>query len=108
MLVSFDYVPGCVVDANDSVMRAAEKLRITYRVAGPVRLAIPESTEGQHIGNEIGAAFIFAWSDFVKVHVSAKRFGVLFSSFDSRSSGRVFSQRPISPLARHPEPNYPG
>jgi hypothetical protein len=29
--------------------------------------AVPQPTEWQHIGNQIDAAFIFAWADFVKV-----------------------------------------
>jgi hypothetical protein len=33
-----------------------------------VRLAIPQTTERQHIGNEIDAAMIFARADLVNVH----------------------------------------
>ena len=34
-------------------------------VADRVRFAIPQPTEWQHIGDEIDAAFVFAWADFV-------------------------------------------
>ena len=35
-------------------------------VASRIWLAIPQPTERQHIGNEIDAAIIAAWADFVK------------------------------------------
>jgi hypothetical protein len=38
------------------------------RVADCIRPVIPQPTEGQHIGNQINAALIFARADFVKVH----------------------------------------
>ena len=36
-------------------------------VADRIRLAVPQATEWQRIGNQIDAAMIFAWPDFVKV-----------------------------------------
>jgi hypothetical protein len=39
-------------------------------IADCVWLAIPEATEGQHIGNQIEAAFIFTRADFVNVPCS--------------------------------------
>jgi hypothetical protein len=44
------------------------KLRVADCVADCVPLAIPQSPEWQHIGNQINAAFIFARADFVNVH----------------------------------------
>jgi hypothetical protein len=38
-------------------------------VANRVRLAIPQPTEWQRIGNQIDAAFVFALADFVEVHL---------------------------------------
>jgi hypothetical protein len=38
------------------------------RVSDCVGLAIPQPTAWQHIGNEIGAAFVFAQADFVNLH----------------------------------------
>ena len=32
------------------------------------KLAVPQPTEWQHIGNQIDAAMIFARADFVSVH----------------------------------------
>jgi hypothetical protein len=32
------------------------------------RLAVPQPTEWQGIGDQIDAAFVFAWADFVNVH----------------------------------------
>jgi hypothetical protein len=46
------------------------KLRIADCVAGCVWFAVPQSTEWQRIGNQINAAMIFAWADFVNVHFS--------------------------------------
>ena len=37
-----------------------------------VGIAVPETTEWQHIGNQIDTAFIFAGSDFVNVHGAAR------------------------------------
>ena len=35
---------------------------------GVIRRVLPQPTDRQDIGNEIDAAFIAAWADFVKVH----------------------------------------
>ena len=43
-------------------------LRVVDCVADRVRLAIPQATEWQRIGNQIDAAMIFARADFVGVH----------------------------------------
>ena len=42
-------------------------LRVSDCVADCVRLAIPQPTEWQRIGNQIDAAMIFARADFVNV-----------------------------------------
>ena len=42
-------------------------LRIADCVLDRVRLAVPQATERQHVGNRIDAAFIFARADFVTV-----------------------------------------
>jgi hypothetical protein len=36
-------------------------------IRGCIRPVVPQPTEWQHIGDEIGAAMIFAWADFVDV-----------------------------------------
>jgi hypothetical protein len=41
------------------------KLRVLDCVTDRVRLAVPQPTEWQRIGDQIGAAFIFARADFV-------------------------------------------
>jgi hypothetical protein len=41
-------------------------LRVAGCVADRVRLGIPQATEWQRIGNQIDAAMIFTWADFVK------------------------------------------
>jgi hypothetical protein len=48
-------------------MLPAVKLRVADCIADSIRLAVPQPTEWQRIGNQIDAAFIFARSDFVKV-----------------------------------------
>ena len=48
-----------------------------HRVADCIiRRVILQPTEWQNVGNQINAAFIFARSDFVKVHGDGKRFVV--------------------------------
>jgi hypothetical protein len=46
-------------------MRAAEKLCVVNCVADRVRLAVPQPTERQRIGNYVDTAMVFARSDFV-------------------------------------------
>jgi hypothetical protein len=41
---------------------------LAYPIADRVWFAVPEPTEWQRIGNQINAALVFAWSDFVNVH----------------------------------------
>ena len=48
-------------------MSAAEKLCVADCVTDCVRLAIPEGTERQRIGNQIDAVMIFARADFISV-----------------------------------------
>ena len=45
-------------------MGAAVKLRVFDCIAG---LGVPQTTERQHIGDQIDAAFIFARAEFVNV-----------------------------------------
>ena len=42
-------------------------LRVVNCVADCIRLAVPHATEWQRIGNQIDAALIFAWADFVNM-----------------------------------------
>ena len=49
--VRLDHVASGIVNANQSIVRAAEKLRIADCVADCIRLAIPEPTEWQRVGN---------------------------------------------------------
>ena len=46
-------------------MCATKKLRVANCILDCIRLAIPQPTEWQHIGNQINAALIFARADFV-------------------------------------------
>ena len=45
VLVCFDHVARLIVNANHSVMRAAEKLRVADCVADCIRLSVPQATE---------------------------------------------------------------
>src|SRR5438309_875243 len=67
VLVRLDHVASFTVNANHSIMRAAEKLSVVDRVADCIRLAIPQPTEWQHIGDQIDAALVPARSHFVSV-----------------------------------------
>ena len=51
VLACFDHVARLIVNANHSVMRAAEKLRVADCVADCIRLSVPQATEWQRIGN---------------------------------------------------------
>ena len=62
VLERFDYIASIIVNANHSIMRTAEKLRV---IDGVVWLAIRQATEWQRIGNQIDAAMIFAGANFV-------------------------------------------
>jgi hypothetical protein len=61
VLVRFNHVARFIVNVNHSAMRAAAKLRIV----DCIRLAVPQATEWQRIGNQIDAAMIFARRDLV-------------------------------------------
>jgi hypothetical protein len=45
-------------------------------VRGGIRAIVPQPTEWQRIGNQIDAAFISAWANFVNVRGYGKRFVV--------------------------------
>jgi hypothetical protein len=47
-------------------------LGVTDCVADCIRLAVPQTTEWQHIGDQIDAAFIFPGVDFVDVFKSVQ------------------------------------
>jgi hypothetical protein len=68
VLVRLDHVASVIVNANYCTLRAAVELRVADCILDCVRLAIPQPTEWQHIGNQIDAAMIFARTDFVNVH----------------------------------------
>jgi hypothetical protein len=42
-----------IINPDYNIMRAAAKLRIADRIADRIRLAVPQPTERQHIGNQI-------------------------------------------------------
>jgi hypothetical protein len=67
VLVRFDHVARVIVNANDGVTRATAVFRVSDGVRNCIRTVVPEPTEWQRIGNQIDAAFIFAWAYFVNV-----------------------------------------
>jgi hypothetical protein len=67
VFVRFDHVPSRIVNANHSMMWSAAVFRVSDCVRDGIRLAIPQPTERQRIGDQIDAAFIFARTDFVNV-----------------------------------------
>jgi len=67
VLVRFDHVASGIINENHGIMRAAAMLRVSDCVRDSIRLAIPQPTEWQRIGNQIDAAFILARADFVNV-----------------------------------------
>ena len=54
-------------------MKTAVELGIGDRIADSIRLAVPQPTEWQRIGDEIKAAMIFAGADFVKNRLVKER-----------------------------------
>jgi hypothetical protein len=60
VLVRLDHVTRIFVNANHGIMRAAVKLCVADCVTNCARLAVPQPTEWQCIGNQIDAAMIFA------------------------------------------------
>ena len=67
MLVRLDDVASIIVNANDGIVRSAEKLCVIDGVACRVRSIIPQPTERQHIADQIKAAMIRARADFVNL-----------------------------------------
>jgi hypothetical protein len=67
VLVRVDHITSLIAHSNHGMMWAAEKLGVADCVRDWIRLTVPQTTEGERIGNQIGAAFIFARADFVKV-----------------------------------------
>jgi len=74
VVVRLDHRASFIVNANHSMVRAAEKLGVADCVVDRVWLAIPQATEWQHFGNQIDAA-IFSWSNLVNVVRAAHRGG---------------------------------
>src|SRR6266487_164558 len=60
---------GIIVNANHIIVGASAMRRVSDFVVDCVRLAVPQATEWQRIGNQIDAAMIFAWAYFVSVHI---------------------------------------
>jgi hypothetical protein len=67
VLVRLDHIASRIVNADHSIMLAAEELRVVDCIPDSARLAIPQPTEWQRIGDQINAAFIFPRADFVNV-----------------------------------------
>jgi len=59
VLGCLDHVASVIANANDSIMRAAVEFRVADCIRDRIRLAVPQPTEGQRIGNYIDAAMIF-------------------------------------------------
>src|SRR5262245_22239904 len=51
VLVRLDHVASRIVNANHGIVRTAVELRISDCIRDGIRLAIPQPTEWQHIGN---------------------------------------------------------
>ena len=56
----FDHVARRIVNANHGIMGAAVVLRVADCVRDGIRAVVPQTTEWQHIGDEINAAMISA------------------------------------------------
>jgi hypothetical protein len=56
VLVHFYHVASIIVNANHGIMGTAAVHRVANGVADRIRLAVPQPTERQNIGNEINAA----------------------------------------------------
>ena len=67
-MIALDHVASRIVNADHSTMCATAMLRVINGIASRVRPVIPQAAEWQRIGNQIDAAFIFAWAHFVNVH----------------------------------------
>ena len=55
VLVRLDHVASVIVNANHSIMCAAVMAGVADCVASSVRFVIPQATEWQRIGNQIGS-----------------------------------------------------
>jgi len=53
-------------------LRISIKLCVSDCIADCARLAVPQATEWERIGNQIDAAMIFAGANFVSVHGAAR------------------------------------
>jgi hypothetical protein len=60
VLVCLDHVTSLIENADHSKMRAAVVLGVVDCV---IDFGLPQTTEWQHIGNQIDAAFVFARAD---------------------------------------------
>jgi hypothetical protein len=87
-----NHVARFIVNANHSIMRTAQKPGLADCFAHCIRLAIPQATEWQRIGNQIDTAFIFARADFVSVHHLNRR-KLVFES-QAHSSYWTLSPKP--------------
>ncbi len=63
-----DQFASRIINVYHSIMRTAVKLCVADCIAGCVWLAVPQLAKQQRIGNQINAAMVFAWADFVDVH----------------------------------------
>jgi hypothetical protein len=69
VLMRFNQVASRIVNENHSIMRPALKLLVAYCITGCVRLAIPQPTEWQRIGNEIDTATAWEIHPVMKMEV---------------------------------------
>jgi hypothetical protein len=46
--------------------------RVSNCIRDSIRIARAQPTEWQHIGNQINDAMVFAWADFVSVHLGGE------------------------------------
>src|SRR4029453_13793411 len=68
VLVRLDHVASFVVNANHGIVRPAIMFCVSDCIRDGIRPVMPQTTEWQHIGDEINTAFIFArGSDFVRL-----------------------------------------
>jgi hypothetical protein len=90
-----DGEPLCKCPLSYTRMTALADRPVVHRVAdciaNRIRLAVPQPTEWQHIGNQIDAAMIFARPDFVNVFGRAMSFSFLFTF--ASTHGGIQSQR---------------
>jgi hypothetical protein len=69
-------------------------------IANRIRLTVPQPPEWQPIGNQIDAAFIFAWANFVNVFnlaqldAGAERHNVLWLSYGAPKAAACLDPLP--------------